>query len=135
MLNALDSSMEFNTELLRRNYFCIGVKRGKRYVCGGDADEDSVNNAVELLDEAVRRILKWHVWDTWWIEEWTDEWLSTRDRLEIQLRGKYSEEIVNTITELVNEIIDYNERFREYWLRNAGNEIKTLINDLTNSNA
>ena len=47
--------MEFNTELLRRNYFCRGIKRGKKYVCGGDADESMKNGRV--YDEAVISII------------------------------------------------------------------------------
>ena len=62
MYGALDG-LEFNAYSLRRNHFCMGIKRGKKYVCGDNADEDSVNRAVELLIEAVRRILRWKVWD------------------------------------------------------------------------
>ena len=47
---------------LKSNHFCIGVKRGGEYVCGGDADEDAKGKAVELLVEAVRRVQRWRVW-------------------------------------------------------------------------
>ena len=58
MSGALDQLENFNTELLRNNRFCMGRKRGKRYVCGGNVDDpEKVNNAVDLLDEAVRRLL------------------------------------------------------------------------------
>ena len=53
MSGALDVTMEFDTELLRRNRFCIGVKRGNEYRCGSEANEDAKSKAVELLAEAV----------------------------------------------------------------------------------
>ncbi|ADN51766.1 hypothetical protein [Vulcanisaeta distributa] len=43
----------FNAELLRRNRFCMGVKRGREYVCSGEAGEDAVNKAVDFLVEAI----------------------------------------------------------------------------------
>ena len=46
--------MEFDTDLLRRNHFCMGRKKGKKYVYGGYADEDMKSKAIELLDEAVK---------------------------------------------------------------------------------
>ena len=56
MSGVLDELSELNVELLRRNRFCMGKKRGKKYVCNGNADENAVNKAVELLVEAVRRV-------------------------------------------------------------------------------
>ena len=126
--------MEFDMELLRRNKFCRGIKRGREYVCGGEADEGTKSNAIELLAEAVRRILKWRVWETWWVDEAMDEWLEKRDRLEVQLRGKYSEEVVNAITGLVNEFINYNEKFLNYW-QTVGGEAEKLVDDLLSSRA
>ena len=131
MSGALGGLDKFNVELLRRNRFCMGVKRGGEYVCGGDAGKDAKRKAVELLTEAVRRILRWRVWETWWIEETMDEWLESRDRLETQLRGKYGEEVVNTVTGLVDKLISYNERFWNYW-HDVGDEVKRLVNDLLN---
>ncbi|BDR93056.1 hypothetical protein [Vulcanisaeta souniana] len=124
----------FNAELLRRNRFCMGVKRGREYVCSGEAGEDAVNKAVDFLVEAINRIQHWRVWETWWIEETMDEWLEARDRLEVQLRGKYSEDIVNAITGLVDKFINYNERFLNYW-RDVGNETRRLIDNLMNGRA
>ncbi|WP_252900623.1 hypothetical protein, partial [Vulcanisaeta sp. JCM 14467] len=59
MFSAQDEAMEFCTELLRRNHFCMGVKRGKKYVCGGEANEGAVSETVELLSEAIERIRRW----------------------------------------------------------------------------
>ncbi|GAB6943765.1 hypothetical protein [Vulcanisaeta sp. JCM 14467] len=72
MSGALGGFGEFNMELLWRNRFCQGVKRGGEYVCGGEADENAVNKVVELLGEAVGRILKWRVWEAWWVVEAMD---------------------------------------------------------------
>ena len=121
-------------EALRRNKFCIGVKRGNGYRCGGETNEDAKSKAVELLNEAVRRIWRWRVWDSWWVEETMDEWLIARDRLEIQLRGKYSEGVVNAVTGLVNKFINYNEEFLNYW-REVSNEVEKLVDDLLSGRA
>ncbi|WP_054850262.1 hypothetical protein [Vulcanisaeta sp. JCM 14467] len=115
--------------LLRRNKFCMGVKRGGEYVCGGDAGEGAKDKAVGLLSEAIERIRRWRVWDDWWIIEWMDEWLERRDRLEVQLRGRYSEEVINDLLGMVNKFIGYNERFLNYW-RSVGDEVRRLIDDL-----
>ena len=115
MSSALGGLSEFDTELLRRNRFCIGVKRGNEYVCGGEASEEERGKAVDLLVEAVGRILKWRVWRTWWIEEITDEWLIARDRLETQLRGRYGDDVVNDLLGMVDKFISYNEDFWQYW--------------------
>ena len=131
MSSALGGLGELNADSLRRNRFCQGIKRGGEYVCGSEANEDARGKAVDLLVEAVRRILRWRVWETWWIEETMDEWLKSRDRLETQLRGKYGEEVVNAVTGLVNKFISYNERFWNYW-RDVGDEVKRLVNDLLN---
>ena len=120
---------------LRRNRFCMGIGgRGKGYRCGSDAGEDAKSKAVDLLIEAVNRILKWHVWETWWIEEAKSEWLRARERLEVQLKGKYVDEVVNAITGLVDKFINYNEKFLNYW-REVGSEVKELIEDLLNGKA
>ena len=116
-------------ELLRRNRFCMGVKRGNEYRCGGEADEVAKSKAVNLIVEAIRRMRRWRVWETWWIEEWMDEWLETRDRLETQLRGKYNNEIINDITGLVDRFIGYSEQSLNYW-RDVGGEAKKLLEDL-----
>ena len=134
MSSALGETMEFNTESLMRNKFCIGVKRGNRYVCGDDANEDSKSKIVGLLSEAIRRIQRWRVWETWWIEETMDEWLEKRDKLETQLRGKYTDEVVNAITGLIDKFVSYNERFLNYW-HEIGNEVRKLIDDLISGRA
>ena len=131
MSGALGGPGEFNAELLRRIKFCIGVKRGSGYRCGGEAGEDAKSKAVELLVETINRILRWRIWDSWWVVEWMDEWLEKRDRLEVQLRGKYGDEVVNAITGLVDEFINYNEKFWNYWHKVDG-EVKKLIEDLIN---
>ena len=41
-------------------------------------------------------------------------WLEKRDRPELQLRDRYSEEVVNAIMGLVDKFISYNERFWNY---------------------
>ncbi|WP_460173676.1 hypothetical protein, partial [Vulcanisaeta sp. JCM 14467] len=134
MSSALDELSEPNMELLRRNKFCMGIKRGREHQCGSDADENAINKAVELLAEAVRRILRWRVWDSWWVEEIMDEWLEKRDRLEVQLRGKYSEEVINDLLGLVDKFVSYNERFLNYW-REVGSEVRKLIDDLLSGRA
>mgnify|MGYP001773257582 CR=1 FL=1 len=131
MSGALGQAMEFNVELLRSNHFCVGVKRGNRY---DNVDEDAVNNAVDLLDETVNRALRWCVWDLWWIERAMDEWLEARDRLEVRLRGRYGEEVVNDITGLVNKFISHDEQLWRYW-HEAGNEVRKLVDDLLNGRA
>ena len=128
MYGALDG-LGFNADSLRRNHFCIGVKRGNEYQCGGDANEDAKSKAVELLIEAVIRILRWKVWDVWWVKEIMNEWLSARERLVTRLRGKYSEEVVNDLLGMVNKFISYNEDFWRYW-QTVGSDVKELINDL-----
>ena len=60
MPNAQDKLEGFNTDLLRRNYFCKGKKKGNEYVCDGEADNSGVvDNAVDLLAETLRRLLRW----------------------------------------------------------------------------
>ena len=125
---------EFNAGSIRRNHFCMGVKRGKKYVCGGDANEDAINNAVDLLIEAVNRIQRWRVWDSWWIKEIISKWLEKRDRLEQQLKNKYGKDVVSIITGLVDKFINYNEQLLNYW-REVGGEVKRLIEDLLNGRA
>ena len=134
MSSALDVLSKLNMDSLRRNKFCIGVKRGREYRCGGDANENAINNAVDLLVEAVNRMLRWRVWDSWWIDKHREEWLSARERLEVQLRDKYSEDIVNDLLRLVDKFINYNEKFLNYW-REVGSEVKELIEDLMNGRA
>ncbi|WP_252901609.1 hypothetical protein, partial [Vulcanisaeta sp. JCM 14467] len=133
MSGALDG-LRFNADSLRRNRFCIGVKRGREYRCGGEADENAINNAIDLLIEAIKRLIHWRVWDSWWIEEAMDEWLMARDRLEVQLRGKYSEEVINDLLGLVDKFIGYNEQFLNYW-RDVGSEVMRLVDDLINGRA
>ena len=48
-----------------------------------------------------------------------------RDRSEIQLRDRYSKEVIDDILRLIDEFINYNERFREYWLE-VSNEVKGI---------
>ena len=129
MSSALGEAMGFDMELLRRNRFCQGIKRGREYQCGDEANEDAKGKAIELLSEAINRMLRWRVWDPWWIEGHADEWLNVMDRLEVQLRGKYSEKAINTITELVSRIISYNEKFWRFW-HDVGGEVKKLLEDL-----
>ena len=61
-------------------------------------------------------------------------WLEKRDRPETQLRGKYSEEVVNAIMGLVDEFISYNEQFWNYW-HGIGDEVRKLIEDLMSGRA
>ena len=124
------------TDSLRRNYFCIGIggDRGKRYVCSGEADENAIDKAVDLLVEAVRRMLRWRAWETQWIDEIMDEWLEKRDRLEVQLRGRYSEDVVKAITGLIDGLISYTEELQRHW-RNVSSEVKRLIEDLMSGKA
>ena len=57
--------MEFNVEPLRSNHSYIGKKRSKKYVCGGKVNDPvKVNNAIGLLNDAVKRMLRWRVWET-----------------------------------------------------------------------
>ena len=63
-----------------------------------------------------------------------DEWLIARDRLEVQLRGKYGEDIVNYLLGMVDKFIGYSEEFLNYWY-SIGDEVRKLINDLTNGGA
>ena len=63
-----------------------------------------------------------------------DEWLEARDRLEVRLRGRYGEEVVNDITGLVNKFISHDEQLWRYW-HEAGNEVRKLIEDLINGRA
>ena len=130
MPNAQDELVD----LLRGNHFCIGVKRGKRYVCGGKTNEDAKSKTIELLNEAIERIQRWSVWDSWWVEEVMDEWLEKRDRLEIQLRGKYGDDVVNDLLRLVDKFISYTEDFWRYW-HEVGNDVEKLVNDLINGKA
>ena len=120
--------------MLMKNHFCRGVKRGRKYVCGDEASEEERDKAVELLSEAIERIRLWRAWDSWWVEEWMDEWLIARDRLEVQLRGRYSDDAVNAITGLVDRFINYNEQLLNYW-REVGYETRRLIDDLMNGRA
>ena len=131
MSSALGGPDGLSVDSLKSNHFCTGVKRGREYVCGGDADENAISKAVDLLIEAIRRITYWRVWETWWIEEWVDEWLIARDRLEVQLRGRYSDDVVNDLLGMVDKFINYNEDFWRYW-HEVSNEVKRLVDDLLN---
>ena len=93
-----------------------------------------MGKAVDLLAEAVRRILRWRVWKTWWIDKHREEWLSARERLVTRLRGRYSEDIVNDLLRLVDKFINYNEQFLNHW-HGVGNEVRKLTEDLTNGKA
>ncbi|WP_243665726.1 hypothetical protein [Vulcanisaeta sp. JCM 16159] len=135
MSSALGQSTVFNTELLRKNHFCMGKRRSKRYVCSSEVDEPNIiNNVVELIIEAIRRIWHWRVWDLWWVEEWMDKLLIIYNNVEVWLRGKYGEEVINNILRLVDEFISYNERLWKYW-HDVSNEVKRLIEDLVSGRA
>ena len=56
----------------------------------------------------------WRVWEAWWVVEAMDEWLMARDRLEVQLRGRYSEEFVNDLLGLIDKFVSYNEKLWNY---------------------
>ena len=115
MSSALGEPREFNVELLKSNHFCVGVKRGRKYRCGSDANElEVMDKAVELLSEAIERMQRWRVWEAWWVVEAMDEWLMARDRLEVQLRGRYSEEVVNDLLGLIDKFVSYNEKLWNY---------------------
>ena len=134
MSGAPDGLGRFNIELLMRNKFYIGVKRGKEYVCGDNANEDAKSKAVELLSEAIKRILRWRVWETQWIEETMDEWLIARDKLELQLREKYSDDVINDLLGMVDKFIGYNEQFLNHW-HDVGDEVRRLIDNLMSGKA
>ncbi|WP_252901308.1 hypothetical protein [Vulcanisaeta sp. JCM 14467] len=121
--------MEINKELLMMNHFCKGIKHGYKYECGNEADEEVKNVAIELLTEAIKRMLRWQIWNDWWINEYRGKWLEAKISIEEKLRGKYSGEIVNTLSGLIDEIINYmDNKLGKYWLsNNVGNEIKELI--------
>ena len=75
MSGALGGLGEFSVDLLKSNHFCTGVKRGREYRCGGEADENAINNAIDLLVEVINRTQRWRVWDVWWVDELMDELL------------------------------------------------------------
>ncbi len=129
--------MKVNSELLKRNRFCHGVKRGKKYVCGDEVnDQSAINNTVDLLIEAISRTLRWQAWDTWWIDRYKDEWLTIRKSIEVCLRNKYSDEIINGILKVANAFIKYLDKFKEYWIKNnIGHEVKRLIEYLMHGKA
>ncbi|GAB6944460.1 hypothetical protein [Vulcanisaeta sp. JCM 14467] len=66
------------------------------------------------MNEAIERIQRWRVWDSWWVEEVMDEWLEKRNKLGIQLRGKYGDDVVNDLLRLVDKFISYTEDFWRY---------------------
>ena len=135
MLDALGQFMKLNAESLRMNYFCRGIKRGRKYVCNyGANDPEMISRAVNLLYEIIKRMLVWRVWEIWWVEEVMDELLEIRDRIEVQLRNKYDERIIREILGLVDYLIKYIEEFREYWLK-VNSEVKNMIEDLTSGKA
>ncbi len=43
-----------------------------------------------------------------------DEWLEKRNKLGIQLRGKYGDDVVNDLLRLVDKFISYTEDFWRY---------------------
>ena len=61
MPSAQNQPKEFSMNLLSRNHLCRGVKHGNEYRYGGDANEDTVNDIVKLLDEAIKRARRWRV--------------------------------------------------------------------------
>ncbi len=132
MSGVLGQLTEFSTGLLRANHFCMGKRRGKRYVCGDDVSNPKViDNAIELLIEAINRMLKWRVWDTWWIDGHRNEWLVIRKNIEEKLRNKYDDEVVNSVLKLVNEFTIYIGKFRKYWSENTmWSEVKKMIDNL-----
>ncbi|WP_054850339.1 hypothetical protein [Vulcanisaeta sp. JCM 14467] len=134
MSSALGEFGELNVDSLRRNRFCMGVKRGNEYQCGDEANKNTIDKAVELLGEAVRRILRWRVWDSWWVVKWMDERLMARDRLETQLREKYSDDVVNDLLGMVDKFISYNEDFWRYW-QTVDSDVKELIRDIVDGKA
>lgn len=134
MFSVQDEYAEFNVKSLRANYFCIGKKKGKRYVCFNAVnDPETINKAVELLIEAINRTLRWQLWNTWWIDKYEEELLVKRKSVEEKLRGKYDDKTVDAIIELIDRFINYTSKLRNYWLRNGVNyEIRNLIENLIN---
>ena len=134
MPDAQDQITGISKELIIRNRFCRGVKRGKRYVCSDKVSSLTIiNKAVKLLIETANRILRWQVWDIWWIDRYKEEWLTVRKNLEERLKGKYDDDTINAILRLIDKCIRYIDKFRDYWLRNnVGYELKKLIMDLLN---
>lgn len=124
-------------EFIRRNRFCRGKRSGKKYRCGNNIDDSrSINEITELIIETINRMLKWRIWDDWWINAWKEEWLKARSNVELSLRGKYSDKVINAILGLINKYIKYINKLKEYWLRNSINEeIKRLIEDLVSGKA
>ena len=120
--------------VIRKNRFCYGVKVNKRYVCSGEVDDPKLlDETINLLVEAVNRILKWRVWDQWWIDSWRQEWESMRDNVERQFRGRYSDVVVNDLLIVINDYISYIDAFKESWVTDdVGSEIRRLIEDLRN---
>lgn len=124
-------------EVIKRNKFCSGVRVGHKYACGGEVnDVELLNESVNLLTEAVNRILKWQVWDTWWIDVWRREWNRVRDNVKEQFKGKYSDEVMNNLLVVIDEYIRYIDVLKEYWVTNdVGGNIRKLVEDLMSERA
>ncbi|BDR93269.1 hypothetical protein Vsou_23620 [Vulcanisaeta souniana JCM 11219] len=134
---ATTANYELNEEFTRKNKFCRGKRSGKKYRCSNKIDDPrSINETTKLIIEMINRMLKWRIWDDWWIIAWKEEWLKARDNVELMLREKYSDKIANAILRLINKYIKYIDKLEEYWPRNNINEeIKRLIEDLVSGKA
>ena len=124
-------------EVIRKNRFCYGVKINKRYACSDEVvDLKLLNETANLLIEAVNRILKWRVWDQWWINSWRQGWESMRDNVVRQFRDKYGDGVVNGLLMVINNYINYIDVFKEYWVAyDVSGEIRRLIEDLGSGEA
>lgn len=121
---------------LKRNSFCFGIKHGRKYICGNAVNDSNViNQYVDLLAEAIDRMFKWRIWETWWIDKYKMEWQAKKRNVNERLRGGiYSDDVVNGILNVFKEFISYIDRFKEYWVKN-GIEIKEIIDDLVGGKA
>ena len=121
-------STEFNKGVFIRNRFCYGKKR----VCNDFVNNPEViNRVIKLMITTLNRILRWEVWDLWWLDVWKSELLNIRNNVITKLGDKYGNDIINDILKLIDELVEYLEKFSEYWSEERiGDEIKRLFDEL-----
>ncbi|WP_054843007.1 hypothetical protein [Vulcanisaeta distributa] len=121
-----------SAELIKKNYFCHGKRSGFKYQCGDEIyDLETINESINLLMESLKRIQRWNVWETWWIDKHKQELLRIRENVKM-FRKKYGKSI-DKLIKLIDEIINYIDKFQRYWIeKDISYEIKNLVDSLIN---
>ncbi|WP_054853177.1 hypothetical protein [Vulcanisaeta distributa] len=117
---------------------CSGVRRGgRRLVCGGPVTDPVVRaEVIDLLNEAMKRLIRWRVWDAQWIDEMHVKNMERAKEALRQLEGKYPREVIEVIEGIIDALLNHvKNRLKKYWINNVSEDVKRLIRKITNGGA